>query len=302
MNGIIFWRIVRSVLLGVMAVWSGAATAQIRYTNSVDAPISETVTPCSAPLLRSFDVTTPFTVSDVDIGVLLAHTYRGDLLFTLQSPDGTRVQIFSGTGTTADNVNVLMDDGAALPVTGHSANDTAAVATIVPPFQRNFKPASPLSAFNGLNALGTWTLEICDRFNLDSGNFFQADLFLTPTPTTMSLSKQSAIISDPSGGPNPKAIPGATIRYCILITNTGPGLAASLVGTDSLPIGMNYIAGSIRSGGTCASTTIVEDDNATGADETDPFGASFTSGSVGITTPSLSPNSSFAISFQALIN
>jgi uncharacterized repeat protein (TIGR01451 family) len=302
MDGIDLWRIFRNLLFGLIAVWSVTANAQIRYTNSVDAPISETVTPCTTPLLRSFDVTTPFTVADVDIGVLIAHTYRGDLLFTLQSPDGTRVQVFSGTGTTADNFNVLMDDSAALPVTGHTANDTAAAAAIVPPFQRNFKPASPLSAFNGLSALGTWTLEICDRFNQDSGTFFQADLFLTPTPTTMNISKQSVIVSDPSGGPNPKAIPGATIRYCILITNTGPGIAAGLVGTDLLPIGVNYIAGSIRSGGTCASTTIVEDDNATGADETDPLGASFTSGSVGIATPSLSANSSFAISFQVLMN
>jgi uncharacterized repeat protein (TIGR01451 family) len=302
MDGIDLWRAFRNVVFGLLAVWSVTASAQIRYSNSVDAPISEVVTPCTTPLLRTFDVTTPFTVSDVDIGVLIAHTYRGDLLLTLQSPIGTRVQVFSGTGTTADNVNVLMDDGAALPVTGHTANDTAAAATIVPPYQRNFKPANLLSAFNGQSALGTWTLEICDRFNADSGIFFQADLFLTPTPTTMSLTKQSAILSDPLGGPNPKAIPGATILYCILITNTGPGTAASLVGTDPLPAGVVYIAGSIRSGSTCASTTIVEDDNATGADETDPFGASFASGTVAITTPSLSANSSFAISFQALMN
>jgi subtilisin-like proprotein convertase family protein len=42
----------------------------------------------------------------------MAHTYRGDLQFYLQSPAGTRVQLINNIGATRNNVNVLFDDAA----------------------------------------------------------------------------------------------------------------------------------------------------------------------------------------------
>jgi uncharacterized repeat protein (TIGR01451 family) len=278
------------------------ALAQNRYTNSTDGAVSETVTPCTAPLIRSFPVSEIYTVSDVNIGVLMSHTYRGDLLMYLQAPSGLRVQLFTGTGTSSTNFNVLLDDGAASAVIAHAANDIATATTAAPPYQRALRPANALSAFNGLNANGVWTLEICDRYAADSGIFYQSDLFLTAAPATLSVTKTSAVVSDGVNMSGPKAIPGAVIRYCISITNQGPGIASGITATDNIPSILGYVGGTMLSGGTCAATTIAEDDNSSGPDESDPFGASIAGTTITISTASMAAGSSFALAFNATVN
>ncbi|RDV02647.1 DUF11 domain-containing protein [Sphingorhabdus pulchriflava] len=280
-----------------------AAFAQIRYTNTTDGTVNETVTPCTTPLVRNFTVSEIYTVADVNIGVLMSHTYRGDLQFYLQSPVGTRVQLINNIGTTRDNVNVLFDDAAANPISNHTANnDTATAATVVPAYQRTFRPFQALSAFNGQEAAGTWRLEICDSLNADSGTFFQSDLFLTAAPASVGVTKISSVISDGISGANPKALPGATVRYCITISNAGAGTAANISATDAIPANMTYVAGSMLSGSTCVTAATLEDDNATGADETDPIGASFSAGTITVYRASLLSASSFALLFNATVN
>lgn len=289
--------------LAALCAFPQSALAQLQYTNSTDGTVNETATPCSNPLVRNFTVSEIYTVADVNIGVLMAHTYRGDLQFYLQSPAGTRVQLINNIGTTRDNVNVLFDDSAANPIANHTAsNDTATATTIVPPYQRNFRPFQPLSAFNGQEAAGTWRLEICDSLNADSGTFFQSDLFITARPATINVTKISSVISDGVSLANPKAVPGATARYCITISNAGPGTAATIAATDSIPANVTYVAGSMLSGANCGSAGTVEDDNATGADETDPVGATYSGGTITINRPSLTSGSSFALVFNVTLN
>ncbi|MCB2086660.1 MAG: proprotein convertase P-domain-containing protein, partial [Sphingomonadaceae bacterium] len=172
------------VALAFMAASPASAQVTTRYTNTTDSAtgfINETNTPCSNPYTRTFTVGSNYTISDVNIGVLLAHTYRGDLLMWLVSPSGTRIQLASGDGAGADNYNVLFDDSAASAISNYTANATATASTTVPPYAATYRPASVLSGFNGQSSAGTWTLEICDRFNGDSGTFYQADLYLTST-------------------------------------------------------------------------------------------------------------------------
>lgn len=225
----------------IWSIFAVAAHAQTTaYTNSTDGAVNENATPCNAAgyLVRNFSVGTSYTVSDVNIGVLVGHTYRGDLFMYLQSPSGTRVQIFTGTGTGANNFNVLLDDATGPSVITHSSADTGAAGTIVPPYQRDFSPANALSAFNGENSLGTWRLEVCDRFNQDSGNFYQADLFLTQTPTNfadLSLSK-SVSNSSPANG--------TSINYTVALTNSGSSTqtATAVTVADSLSLGVSYVS------------------------------------------------------------
>jgi uncharacterized repeat protein (TIGR01451 family) len=265
--------------------------------------VNETVTPCTNPLVRNFTVTDIYTVADVNIGVLMAHTYRGDLQFYLQSPAGTRVQLINNIGGTRNNVNVLFDDAAANPISNHTAsNDTAAAGTVVPPYQRTFRPFQALSAFNGQEAAGTWRLEICDSLTTDSGTFYQSDLILTASPASIGVTKISSVISDGVSAANPKAIPGATVRYCITISNAGPGTAANISATDAIPANMTYVAGSMLSGSSCGTAATAEDDNAAGGDETDPIGASFSAGAISINRASLLSASSFALVFNATVN
>src|SRR3546814_9982892 len=109
-------------------------------------------------------------------------------------------------------------------------------------------------------------------------------IFGRPT-TNLVVAKTSSVVSDPvNGTANAKAIPGARMRYCILVTNNGSGTATGINLADPLPAGTSFVAGSLRSGTSCAGAATVEDDNASGADESDPFGASVWGTTVSATT------------------
>lgn len=280
-----------------------AASAQISYINTVDGTVNETVTPCTNPLIRPFTVPQIYSVADVNIGVLMSHTYRGDLRMFLLSPQGTQITLIQNTGTVPDNFNVLYDDSAAAAITTHTAaNDTATAGTVVPPYQRTFRPLQALTAFNGQNANGTWTLSICDSLNADTGTFFHSTLVITPQPASVNVTKASSIVTDGASTNNFKAIPGAIVRYCITIANTGPGIAATINANDVLPPNLTFAAGSMLSGVNCATAATVEDDNATGADETDPIGASITGSTVIIIRDSMLANTSFSVVLNATVN
>jgi hypothetical protein len=66
----------------------------------------------------------------------------------------------------------------------------------------------------------------------------------TPKPATATLTvvKTSTVVSDPvNGTTNPKAIPGAIVRYGVTVTNTGTAAvdASTVVITDPLPTGIS---------------------------------------------------------------
>lgn len=118
----------------------------------------------------------------------------------------------------------------------------------------------------------------------------------------LAVVKTSTLLSDPVNGTiNPKMIPGATVSYCILVSNPGPATATTVIATDSLPAQLGYVAGSMRSGTNCAGATTVEDDNNTGADESDAVGASFSAGTIIMLTSSLASGAAMALLFNALI-
>ena len=280
-----------------------AALAQITYSNTTDSAVSDTATPCANPLLRTFTVPQIYSVADVNIGVLMRHTNRGHVRLFLQSPQGTLITLIQNTGGTRDHINVLFDDSAAAVITTHTAaNDVAAVATVVPPYQRTFRPLQALSAFNGQNANGIWTLRICDSVATGAGTFFHSTLLITPQPAVINVTKVSAIITDGVSGANFKALPGASVRYCIIIANAGPGIATAINANDNLPAILSYVPGTMVSGSDCATAATVEDDNATGPDETDPIGASFSGVSANITRATMTSGQSFALVLQATVN
>lgn len=290
--------------LGALLLMCAApASAQITYTNTLDGTVNETVTPCTAPLLRPFTVPIHFTVADANIGVLMSHTYRGDLRLFIVHPDGTRITLGQNIGAGLDNLNVLFDDAAAAAYTTHTVNtDTATAATVVPVYQRTFRPLAVLSGFNGKDAFGTWTLEICDSLNADTGTFFQSDLILTAANAVITVDKTHSLLSDPvTGSGNPFHLPGAVVRYCLTIANAGPGIAHTVAAGDTLPTSVTYTPGTLRSGATCATATTVEDDNAAGADESDPVGASISGASISVVRPFMTVES-FAVTFDVVVN
>jgi len=113
---------------------------------------------------------------------------------------------------------------------------------------------------------------------------------------TLSVLKTSTIISDPlNGTTNPKMIPGATIQYCIAVTN-GPGsaTASNVVVTDPLPATVTYdSAFGNRLNGTVVSGSCQLD--GTG-------GGGFASNTVTGTIASLPANTTRTVLFRAVIN
>ena len=231
----------RSLLLGMLLVFGSAAAQAQTYqlTNTTDSAtggISDTLTPCTARFTRTFSVSSSITVSDVNVGVLMAHTKRSDLTIYLVSPSGTRIQMMTGDGGKSDNVNVLFDDEASSGVSNYTNSSTATATTSVPPYSSTYRPTSALSGFDGQNALGTWTLEICDSVASNAGTFYQADLYINQY-ADLSLTK-SVSNTNPSSG--------ASISYTLTARNAAsPSVTATgVIVKDLLPTGVTFVSAS----------------------------------------------------------
>jgi len=226
-------------LAAILASPSRAQTTTT-YSNAATGTVDGTTT-CTAPLVRNFTVSDSFSVSDVNIGILVTHTWRGDLQFTLQSPSGTRVQLTNGdtVSTSGDNFNVLLDDLASQVV--NTDSPTGNHSTTAPPYQNTFRARNPLSAFNGQNSAGTWRLEICDLFpSADNGSFRRADLYLTSSLASyadLSLTK-TIIGSAPANG--------GTVTWRLTVNNASASTdnATGVAVKDYLPAGFTFVSAS----------------------------------------------------------
>ncbi len=118
----------------------------------------------------------------------------------------------------------------------------------------------------------------------------------------VSVTKINTVLSDGVSVTNPKAIPGAVVRYCITASNSGTGTASAIVATDTLPTNVTYVPGSMLTGSTCGTATTAEDDDASGPDESNPYGMSISGTTITGTATTLGPGSSFAMVFNATIN
>lgn len=93
------------------------------------------------------------------------HTFVNDLEIKLTSPGGTTVKLIDNTDGSGNNFcQVLLDDDAP----GAPSIQTAVTANA--PFTGTWKPANPLSAFDGQDPNGNWTLSVQDFFSSDTGN------------------------------------------------------------------------------------------------------------------------------------
>ena len=130
----------------------------------------------------------------------------------------------------------------------------------------------------------------------------------TVATAAVTLTKTAYVISDPIDLlVNPKAIPGATVEYCITIANAGPTSAGAVNVADALPANTTYVANSLNVGGLtlagrCVRDGTTEDDNATGSDETDPYGGSFDGTTVRATLPGVLPSLPLSVSFRVTLN
>jgi uncharacterized repeat protein (TIGR01451 family) len=118
----------------------------------------------------------------------------------------------------------------------------------------------------------------------------------------LSVTKISSVLSDGVSTANPKALPGAIVRYCITVANAGSGTATSISVADPMPANMTFVPGSMATGANCGSASTAEDDDNVGGDESDPAGMSFAGTTVTGTRTTLGPSATFAMVFNATIN
>lgn len=132
------------------------------------------------------------TINKVTVtGLVGVHTYMGDLTFTLTSPQNTTITLFGGICGSDENFDVNFDDAA------------PAGALPCPPIGGGtYQPQNALSAFNGQNPNGVWTLTVADGANIDGGSLNGWGLGICtngPTGiTTQSLSNLISIYPNPA--------------------------------------------------------------------------------------------------------
>lgn len=117
------------------------------------------------------------TLTDVNLQLNTTHTWVGDLIFTLTHNDtSTSVIPFdrpgvpaAGAGCSGDNLPdiVLDDDGEGAPGTPVETS----CLNINPAYTPNgyYTPNNPLSAFDGQDLSGTWTVNVSDNAGADTG-------------------------------------------------------------------------------------------------------------------------------------
>jgi len=206
------------------------------YSNTSTNAINSTTSCGGNEFSRTFTVppTDDFTVGDLDVGILITHTWRGDIPIDLESPNGTSIRIVNSNTNSGsqDNYNIELDDDAATLVntTPHDTGD----GTTAPPFENLVRPNNALSAFNGENSVGDWTLTMCDAFpSSDDGQFERADLYFTHiTDADLSLT-----IAASDTTPNE----GSNVVLTYTIANAGldtDGVSAAI----TLPAGLSYVS------------------------------------------------------------
>ena len=106
-------------------------------------------------------VTDAGTIVDIIVQLDISHTRDSDLDVLLRSPSGIVVELFSDEGGNGDEVtDTVFDDEAPGSIDSGRA-----------PFIGSYRPEGELSQFDceGLN--GTWTLEVYDDKNGQTGTF-----------------------------------------------------------------------------------------------------------------------------------
>jgi uncharacterized repeat protein (TIGR01451 family) len=130
---------------------------------------------------------------------------------------------------------------------------------------------------------------------------------------SLTISKTSTVVWDLVNlATNPKAVPGAEVRYCIKLTNNLPATAITVpVVTDPLPASVTFVPGSIfingtvDAGGTCNTGAFVngaKNTAPTGTGASGTSGGSFSGGVVSGNLATINPGATITLYFDVLIN
>jgi subtilisin-like proprotein convertase family protein len=131
----------------------------------------------------SFDVTDDVTIADMDVILNIQHSYASDLTVRLIAPDGTSRTLINRRGGATSNIQVTLSD------------EATANMSFINPLRGAVRAETSLSAFDGKNARGRWTIQITDNATGDVGSLLAAQLVITPRATPPTSASQSVSTS-----------------------------------------------------------------------------------------------------------
>lgn len=158
-----YWRILpkNSACSGVYSSSYLFKTGQITCDSFSSTNVPVTI-PTSANVTVNSTLTVPTTgiLSDVNISVNISHSWVNDVTLTLISPSGTQVQLVAQPCTYASLLNIVATfDDSGSPI----------VCGVNPAISGTVVPLQSLSAFNGQQMNGIWTLRVLDSVQGDGG-------------------------------------------------------------------------------------------------------------------------------------
>jgi subtilisin-like proprotein convertase family protein len=124
-----------------------AVTGTMTYTMDQSVAIAD-----NGFIVSTINVVDSFTILDLNVVLDIDHTRDSDLRVVLVSPNGTPIELFRAVGGRGDGfIGTVLDDDGSTAIGDGSA-----------PFTGVYRPTGDLSALEGLNVQGTWTLEVYD--------------------------------------------------------------------------------------------------------------------------------------------
>lgn len=195
--------------------------------------------------------------------------------------------------STANTANETDTDGSPLTV----------LAGVTGAITETFTTGSASNYASSLGCTGNASPLSGSSLTIDGSDSAIVCTFTNTRTTQIVVTKSSSVTDDPvNTTSNPKAIPGATIRYCILVTNSGTATATAVTLVDPIPANLTYVAGTMRSGTSCPSTPTVEDDDSSDGAEVDAVRANFASPTINATAPTMAAGASIALAFNVAVN
>ncbi|MBU0508575.1 carboxypeptidase regulatory-like domain-containing protein [bacterium] len=177
--------------------WTGVHS----YTASGNWPIADLDT-----TTVQLQVNESWIINDLDVFVSLTHSYVADLRISVTGPGGQTVLLTNQNGGSGEDYEMTtFDDEALIPVRFGQ-----------PPFNGSFIPEEPLSAFNGLDVQGAWTLTLEDLAGGDDGVLLEWGILITPAldaldPGTPATAREFALLGNYPNPFNSRTI----IRYSV---------------------------------------------------------------------------------------
>lgn len=254
-----YWRVsaYNSCATAVQSSTFSFTTASCGSFASTNVPV--TISSSGTPTVSSTLTVSAFgTIDDLNVSDLIGtHSWISDLTFTLTSPSGTSVTLISNICDDEDNFDFNLDD------------EAAPGALPCPPVGGStYQPENPLSAFDGQQMNGVWTLTLADAYDQDGGalSSWTLDICYTPTspcnnPTVPILSGTTSFCA---GTSTTISIASGTLNdatdwqwYSGSCGGTNVGSGTSLM--VSTP-GTYYVRGEggCVTGGTCQSVTVTQ--------------------------------------------